>query len=114
MARRDRIHRHCRGACLSLAVLGAGLSVGLGEAGAAQPTAEMLPFTGLAERIPPEPEPARSRPARWLGANLFYMKHVGFEYRGELTLGDHPVELGLPGPLVRNKKRPGLTMEIRF
>ena len=118
MKRRNRVHPHCRGICLCLAVLGAGLSVGLRDARADQPkaevTAEMLPFTGLAERIPPAPEPARSRPARWLGANVFYKKHVGLEYRRELKLGGHPVELGFQGPLVRKKKRPGLVMEIRF
>jgi hypothetical protein len=114
MKRHNRIHRHFRGACLSLAVLGVGLSGGLRDASATEPTAEMLPFTGLAERIPPEPEPARSRPARWLGGNVFYRKHVGFEYRRELKLGSYPVELGLQGPLVRKKKRAGLMMEIRF
>jgi hypothetical protein len=74
----------------------------------------MLPFPGFADRVPPEPEDTRSQPPAWLGGNLFYRKHVGFEYRRELKLGSYPVELGIQGPLVRKKKRPGLVMEIRF
>ena len=114
MKRRNRIHRHCRSACLSLAVLGGGLTLGLRGAGADEPSAGMLPVTGLADFPSPEPEDARSRPPRWLGENWFYTKHVGLEYRRELKLGGHPFELGLQGPLVRKKKRAGLMMEIRF
>jgi hypothetical protein len=115
MQRRKRIHsHHGRSACLSLAALGAGFSVGLRDAGAAEPSAGMLPVTGLAGLDSPEPEDARSRPPSWLGENLFYKKHVGFEYRRELKLGGHPFELGLQGPLVRKKKRAGLMMEVRF
>jgi hypothetical protein len=110
-----RIHDHCgRGARLALAAVGASLSVGLYDAGAAEPSAGMLPVTGLADYSSPEPEDARSRPPRWLGENWFYTKHVGLEYRRELRLGGHPFELGLQGPLMRKKKRAGLTMEIRF
>ena len=113
--RRRRIHGLCgRGACLSLAALGAGLSVGLRDAGAAEPRAGMLPVTGSTDLDSAEPEDARSTPPRWLGENLVYKKHVGFEYRRELKLGGHPFELGLQGPLVRKKKRAGLMMEIRF
>jgi hypothetical protein len=114
MKRRNRIHGDCRSAWLSLAVLGAGLSLGLRDAGGTEPTAGMLPFTGLAERLAPEPEDAQSGPPRWLGENWFYKKHVGFEYRRDLKLGGHAFELGLQGPVVHKKKRAGLTMEIRF
>jgi hypothetical protein len=102
MERSNRIHSRCgRRTRLALAVLGAGLSLGLGGAGASEP-----------ERLPPEE--AQSRPPRWLGENWFYTKHVGLEYRRELKLGDLAIELGLQGPLVRKKKRAGVTVEIRF
>jgi len=115
MKRRNRIHGHRgRGARLALAAVGASLSVGLHDAGAAEPSAGMLPVTGSAHPLSPEPEDARSSPPRWLGENWFYKKHVGLEYRRELKLGGHPFELGLQGPLVHKKKRAGVTVEIRF
>ena len=65
-----RIHDHCgRGARLTLAAFGA--SFWLHGAGAAEPSAGMLPVTGLADYSSPEPEDARSRPPRWLGENWF-------------------------------------------
>jgi len=97
-----------------LAARGAGLSLGLGGAGADEPSTGMIPMTGLAERLAPEAEGGGSRPPRWLGENWFYKKHVGLEYRRELKLGGHAFELGLQGPLVRKKKRAGATVEIRF
>ena len=110
-----RIHRRCgRGARITLAALGAGLSLGPGAAGGVEPSAEMLPVIGLAERLAPGAEDGASRPPRWLGENWFYRKHVGLEYRRELKLGGHPIELGFQGPLVRKKKRAGVTVEIRF
>jgi hypothetical protein len=112
MKRPNRIHSPCgRVTRLALAAL-ASLSFGLGGAGADEPSAEMRPVAGLAERLPPENGP--SRPPRWLGENWFYRKHVGLEYRRELKLGDHAVELGLQGPVVLKKKGAGVTVEIRF
>jgi len=113
MKRPNRSHSRCgRGTRLALVALGAGLSLGLGSAGAGEPSAETLLVARLAERLPPEN--AQLRPPRWLGENWFYRKHVGLEYRRELKLGDHAVEFGLQGPLMREKKRAGVTMEIRF
>jgi hypothetical protein len=93
---------------------GASLSIGLHNASAAEPSAGMLPVTGLADYPSPDPEESRSRPPHWLGENWFYKKHVGLEYRRELKLGGHRFDLGLQGPLVRKKKRAGLVIEIRF
>jgi hypothetical protein len=74
----------------------------------------MLPVTGLADRLLPEPYDTEARPPRWLGENWFYKKHAGLEYRRELKLGDSAFVLGLQGPLVAKKNRAGLTVEIRF
>ena len=115
MKRRNPIRGRGRGARISLAVLGAGLSLGLGRAGADELSAGMLPVTGLADLLSPEPEDARARPPSWLGENLFLMKQVGLEYRRELKLGGHPFVIGLQGPFVAKKKRAaGVTVEIRF
>jgi hypothetical protein len=109
----NRIRSRCgRGSRITLAALGAGFSLGLGGAGADEPSAATLPLPGLADRLSPGDAP--SRPPRWLGENWFYKKHVGLEYRRGLKLGGHPIELGLQGPLVRKKKRAGVTVEIRF
>ena len=54
------------------------------------------------------------RPPRWLGKNVHFKKGVGLEYRSEWKLGDHPLEVGLQGPVVRKKKRLGVTFEVRF
>jgi hypothetical protein len=122
---RTRIHIHCRSARLSLAALGAGLSLALPDGSAAEQDTAMQPLTelidherlaatDLAERLSPEPEDRQSRPPSWMGENFFYQKGVGLEYRQELRMGDHPVELGLQGPLHRKKKRVGLMVELRF
>jgi len=111
----NRIHSHCRrGASVSLAVFGAGLSLGLGGAGADELSAGTLSetVTGLADSLSPELEDARLRPPRWLGANLFYAKG-GLEYRRQLKLGDHPIELGFQGPLM-HRMGAGVTVEMRF
>jgi hypothetical protein len=113
MKRPNRIHSRCGGGIrLGVAAFGAGLSLGLGGAGADEPSAGMLPMDGLAE--PLAPENGHSGPPGWLGENWFYRKHVGLEYRRELKLGDHAVELGLQGPLMQKKKSAGVTVEIRF
>lgn len=99
MKRCNRIHGHCgRSTRLMLAALGAGLSLGLGGAGADEPSAGVLPVTGLAEHLAREAEDRGSRPPRWLGENWFYKKHVGLEYRRELKLGGHAFEARPPGP----------------
>ena len=115
---RNRVRRHGgRSAYFSLAVLLVGPSLGLGSAGADETGAGTLPetVTGLADRHSPEPEDARLRPLRWMGANLFFAKG-GLEYRRELKLGDLPIDLGLQGPLMHKNKQAeaGMTVEIRF
>ena len=114
MKRGHRIRSHCvRGGRVTLAVFGAGLSLGLGGAGATEPSAGMLPVVGSIDDLSAEPEDARLRPPSWLGPNLFYAKG-GLEYRRVLKLGDHPIELGFQGPAMQRKKRAGVTVEIRF
>ena len=94
-----------------LAVLGAGLSLALPSAVAAELDVE--PSEPAWQRLAAEAPPA-PRPPRWLGENVSYRKGVGLEYGGKLKLGDHPLEYGFQGPIVRKKKRVGLTFEVRF
>jgi hypothetical protein len=49
-----------------------------------------------------------------MGENVHFKKGYGFEYRRELRMGETPLELGFKGPVVRKKKRLGLTVEVRF
>ena len=56
----------------------------------------------------------KPRPPAWMGENVHFKKGYGFEYRRELRMGETPLELGFKGPVVRKKKRLGLTVEVRF
>jgi hypothetical protein len=91
-----------------LATIGIGLAIGVpaaaAHAQASDESARSNPY-GLAR-------PAQ--PPAWLGPHVHYRKGVGLEYRRNLKLGDTPIELGLQGPVVRKKKRVGLTFELRF
>lgn len=93
-----------------LAALGLGLAVG-------------LPISAAGDPVAPRPQPAaqrwtqldaEDRPPAWLGENVSYKKGVGLEYSRELKLGARPVELGIGGPILRKKKGPGVTVELRF
>ena len=93
-----------------LATLGVGLAVG-------------LPISAAADPIESQPLPASQRwlnldaddrPPAWMGENVSYKKGVGLEYSRDLKLGERPVELGIGGPILRKKKGPGLTVELRF
>ena len=93
-----------------LATLGMGLALGMPAAAAA---ADAL-APGESPRSNPYGAPAAQRPPSWLGENVHYRKGVGLEYRRDLKLGNTPLELGFQGPVVRKKKRVGLTVELRF
>ena len=93
-----------------LATLGVGLAVG-------------MPIPATADPVESQPQPvaerwmkldADDRPPAWMGENVSYKKGVGFEYSRDLKLGAKPVELGIGGPILRKKKGPGLTVELRF
>jgi hypothetical protein len=114
MKRRNRIGSCGWGARFSLAVLGAGLSVGLRDASAAELSAGTLPVTGLADLLSPEPEGARARPPSWLDEDLYYKNGAGFESWRELKQDRYPVGFAPQDPLVRKKKRAGLMVEFRF
>jgi len=93
-----------------LAAIGAGLVIGLPVGGAAEPADEQ---TGPATyRL----APALARPElpAWMGEGFTFRRGAGLEYRRELKLGEHPIQLGLHGPIVRKKKSVGLTFELRF
>ena len=90
-----------------LATLGIGLAIGLPAA-----AADSLAESGRSN--PYGLHPATQRPPAWLGENVHYRKGVGLEYRRDLKLGNKPIELGFQGPVVRKKKRVGLTVELRF
>ena len=92
-----------------LATLGMGLALGMPAAAA---TDALAP--GESTRSNPYGAPAMQRPPAWLGENVHYRKGVGLEYRRDLKIGHTPLELGFQGPVVRKKKRVGLTVELRF
>lgn len=107
----DRSPR-ARGHGWLLLALGTGLTLALPRASAAESDLEPVEPAWL-QRLNAE-EPADPRPPDWLGENVFYKKGVGLEYRHELKLGDRALELGFGGPVVRKKKRLGVTFELRF
>jgi hypothetical protein len=91
-----------------LATLGVGLAVGLPMSGAADPI-ELLPQPASQRWMT-----AKDRPPEWMGENVHYKKGVGLEYSRETKLGNRPIELGVGGPVLRKKKGPGVTLELRF
>jgi hypothetical protein len=111
-----------------LATLGVGLAIGLPIHSAAQPlddSEDERPRPSWARWLDPNAE----RPPRWMGENLFYKKGTGLEFRQEAKLGQNPIEVGIPGPLLRKTKDPsgfanpnrprrmsgmGVTIEVRF
>jgi hypothetical protein len=98
---------------LGLAALGAALTAAPPGAGAAD--AEEALATPVVSRLSaPATRGEKPRPPAWMGENVHFKKGYGFEYRRELRMGETPLELGFKGPVVRKKKRLGLTVEVRF
>ena len=93
---------------LATATLGMGLAIGMPAA------ADSLAAGEPSRNNPYRIDPAKQHPPAWLGENVHYRKGVGLEYRRDLKLGNTPIELGFQGPVVRKKKRVGLTFELRF
>jgi hypothetical protein len=93
-----------------LATIGIGLAIGIPAAAAG----DSLVSEETTRTNPYGIRPAMERPPAWLGENVHYRKGVGLEYSRELKIGDKPIELGFQGPVVRKKKRVGLTVELRF
>jgi hypothetical protein len=93
-----------------LATLGMGLAIGVPAAAGADP---LVP--GESTRTNPYGvSRTTQQPPAWLGENVHYRKGVGLEYSRELKVRGKPFELGFQGPVVRKKKRVGLTVELRF
>ena len=93
-----------------LATLGVGLAIGLPISAGADPVED--PTRAASHRW--QRLDADDHPPKWMGENVRYKKGVGLEYMRETRLGERPVEIGVGGPILRKKKGPGLTVELRF
>ena len=95
---------------------GALLSPALG-APLPRPRDDLPSFQSRLEEPIETPPSARRRfgsPPAWMGDHFHFQKGYGLEYRHILKMGAHPLEFGVQGPVIRKKKRLGVTLVVRF